>query len=198
MLSFILMCIIIEATPGPNMGYLAVLSASRGRRAGLAAVAGVATGLAVLALLSPFLKVLLEQIPLSYHLLRWAGVVYMLYLALESLRAEIKFDEAELHNDTKYFLRGLITNILNPKAILFYITVLPEFLIFTSGFYDYEIQLPKLSIIYITVATLVHVAIIFAAGAAQNFLSNIKRRSIAQKSFSFLLFLIAVWLMIKT
>lgn len=51
-LSFVLTCVIIELTPGPNMAYLAILSASYGRRAGFAAVLGVALGLGIVGIIA--------------------------------------------------------------------------------------------------------------------------------------------------
>src|SRR5690606_17412999 len=85
LLSFALASLLIELTPGPNMAYLAILAADRGKKAGLAAVGGVALGLALLGLLAVLgLGALLVEQPGLFQALRWAGVAYLLYLAWEA------------------------------------------------------------------------------------------------------------------
>ena len=85
LLEFVLTVLVLELTPGPNMAYLATLALDRGRRAGLLATAGVAAGLSVHAIVAALgLGVLISQSPLLYHLLRWVGVAYLLYLAWET------------------------------------------------------------------------------------------------------------------
>ena len=75
---------LIELTPGPNMTYLALVSASRGYRAGLMTVLGVASGLAAVGLVAAVgVAELVQTSALLYETLRWAGVVFMLYLAWE-------------------------------------------------------------------------------------------------------------------
>src|SRR5690606_24551245 len=79
--------LLVELTPGPNMGSLAALSASQGRTAGFRAVAGVTLGLAFYMLLAVLgVAEILAAAPLVYGALRWAGVAYLLYLAWEAWR----------------------------------------------------------------------------------------------------------------
>lgn len=77
----------IEMTPGPNMGYLAVLGISQGRLAGLSAVLGVALGLCVLGLLVGFGagSFVLDN-RWAYEALRWAGSLYLMWLAYDGWR----------------------------------------------------------------------------------------------------------------
>ena len=70
-LSFLLTCLIIEATPGPNMAYLAVLSATHGRKAGFAATAGIALGLLLVGIAAAFgVASLISNSSLAYQILR--------------------------------------------------------------------------------------------------------------------------------
>lgn len=196
LLPFLLTCLIIEATPGPNMGYLAVLSASRGRRAGFAAVAGVALGLLVVGVAAAYgAAVFLAASPMAYGFLRWGGVAYMLYLAWESWRPETGFDHVTPQaTDQRYFQRGFLTNVLNPKAALFYVAVLPRFI--TDGPHN-ETQAIVLTLIYVGVATAIHGIIVAVAGTAQGFLNNAARRDFARKVFAVMLVGVAVWLGVK-
>ncbi|HMO08654.1 MAG TPA: LysE family transporter, partial [Paracoccaceae bacterium] len=71
---FALASLLSELVPGPNMGYLALVAAAEGRRAGLAAVGGVALGLAGLGLAAAFgIAALVAASPAAYGLLRWGG-----------------------------------------------------------------------------------------------------------------------------
>ena len=84
LLTFAVTCLVIELTPGPNMAYLAILSATKGRRAGFAATLGVAVGLSMVGLAAVLgLTVLVANSPMLYEVLRWGGVVYLLWLAYE-------------------------------------------------------------------------------------------------------------------
>ena len=127
---FMLTSALIEITPGPNMVYLAVVAATDGRRPGFAAVAGVALGLAVVGLITALgVAMAINASPVLFQTLRWAGVVYLLYLAWDGWRdAGDGVEHAALGSSlAKYFGRGLVTNLLNPKAAAFYIAVLPGF-----------------------------------------------------------------------
>jgi len=84
LLAFALTVFVIELTPGPNMAWLAVLSADRGRRAGFAAVLGVMTGLALLGLLAALgFSALIARTPWLFEVLRYGGTLFLLWLAFE-------------------------------------------------------------------------------------------------------------------
>ena len=87
MLAFLLASLLIELTPGPNMTWLAALGASRGRTAALAAVAGIALGLAFAGAVAGIgLSALIASQPWLIDGLRWAGALYLLYLAYDAWR----------------------------------------------------------------------------------------------------------------
>src|SRR5215475_8797853 len=133
LLGFALTALIIEITPGPNMTYLAALSLSSGRRAGFAAVAGIAIGLMTYGIVAALgLAAVIDSSPLLYGILRWGGVAYLLWLAWDawSSERETSADATDDPDDEPWiaFRRGLITNLLNPKAAVFYVALLPEFI----------------------------------------------------------------------
>lgn len=188
--SFALASLLIELTPGPNMTWLAVISVTKGCRAGLASVAGVASGLALIGLAAAFgVAELVRASPAVYEILRWAGVAFMLYLAADGWRGG---DEAEAGDgDGKFFLRGFITNVLNPKAALFYITLLPAFLD-PAG--DVLAGTLLLTAIYVGVATGVHAVIVLGGAQLAPLLAKGTRQTIVRKALSALLALVALWL----
>jgi threonine/homoserine/homoserine lactone efflux protein len=194
--SFALASLFIELTPGPNMAYLAILSAERGRAAGLAAVAGVALGLTLLGLLAVFgLGALVLDQPILFQTLRWAGIAYLIYLAWEAWTEAHRPIRAvdDRAGAWRFFRRGLVTNLLNPKAAIFYVTVMPGFL-------------PTPSIgnalifgaIYVLVATLVHAGVVLAAGTLQPLLTTDRHRRQMGTVFALLLLGIALWVGIST
>ena len=180
------------------MTYLAVLSASRGRRAGMAAVLGVALGLLLVGAGAAFgLATLIASSRFFYEALRWAGVFYLLWLAWEGWR-----DATEPSGDTNddedddagFFWRGFVTNLLNPKAAAFYVVILPEF-IDPSG--PLLVQSIVLSAAYVGVATLIHLVIVLAAGAAVGFVGSNVGVGV-RRAFSLALAAIAIWFAVAT
>ena len=198
LLSYLLTCIAIELTPGPNMAYLAVLSVERGRLAGLYAVAGVALGLALLGALAVFgVGELIMAQPLLYESLRWAGIAYLLYLAhdawADARRPVEALDPAQL--GWRSFRRGLINNLLNPKAALFYITVMPSFVQTDRPALG---QTLLLGMVYVVVATAIHAMVVMLAGAVQPLLTAERSRRLMGGVFAALLVGVAIWVGLST
>jgi threonine/homoserine/homoserine lactone efflux protein len=124
--SFLVTALVIELTPGPNMTYLALVSATDGRRAGFMTVAGVTLGLAIIGAIAAFgVAEAIQASDVLYGLLRWAGVLFLLYLAWDGWKSSAVTTATE--GEGRYFARGLITNLLNPKAGVFYVSFLPQF-----------------------------------------------------------------------
>jgi threonine/homoserine/homoserine lactone efflux protein len=194
--AFILTSLIIEMTPGPNMAYLALLGASRGRLAGFSAVLGVALGLALLGIAVGLGGSLMLNNRLVYESLRWAGALYLCWLAFDSWReARQPIKIAAVNRSLAvHFRRGFITNLLNPKATLFFIAVVPEF---ASRPAPSLRELAILISVYVGVATLVHSLIVVLAGGLQAFLAAPQRRKIAGNVFAVLLLAIAAWLFVS-
>ncbi|MBE0702461.1 MAG: LysE family translocator [Afipia sp.] len=198
---FLLTALVIEMTPGPNMAYLATLSLSQGVRAGLAAVTGVALGLSVYGVAAALgLSAIIDNSPLLYAVLRWGGVAYLLWLAWEgwASEAETSPGTADDLNARPWiaFRRGLITNLLNPKAAVFYVTVLPDFVQLGKG--SAAAQTLMLSTIYVGVATAVHLVIVFLAGRLQGVIATPDKRRTIRRILALLLAAIAIWFAFST
>lgn len=196
--AFLLASLVIELTPGPNMAYLAGLAATRGLRTGLAAVAGVALGLAALGLLAAFgVATLVRGSPAVYEVLRWAGVAYLLWLAWATATSEDGAEEGASETDRARpaFRAGLITNLLNPKALIFYVAVLPTF----SGGADATLAwVVALSGAYVAVATIVHTGVVVGASRLRPILDDAHKRQRARRIFAVALVGIAIWFAIGT
>ncbi|MEO8112860.1 MAG: LysE family translocator [Phenylobacterium sp.] len=158
----------MELTPGPNMAYLSLVSAREGRMAGLLTVLGITLGLAVYMLASAagLAEVAAAQ-PWAYHALRWAGVAYLVWLAFDTWRdGGQPAPEVDTGRPAagRLVLRGLVTNLLNPKAAVFYVSVLPSFTRPELG--DVALQSLTLGTIHLAASVAVHGAIVATAGLA--------------------------------
>ena len=201
LLVFALTALIIEITPGPNMTYLAALSLSSGMRTGFAAVAGIAIGLATYGIVAALgLAAVIDNSPLLYGLLRWGGVAYLLWLAWETWSSERETSpDATAGPDGEpwiAFRRGLVTNLLNPKAAVFYIAVLPEFV--RSGADTVMSQTLALSAVYVTVATIIHSGIVALAGSLQSKIATPDNRRTVRRLLALALVVIAIWFALTT
>lgn len=199
---FLLAVVLVELTPGPNMGYLAALSAGQGRRAGFAAVAGVTVGLAVYMLAAAFglTEIFLVSRPL-YEALRWAGVAFLLWMAWDAWKGGSEVGAADQNQRSKWrlFLKGFVANILNPKAAIFYVTLLP-------GFIQVDHAAPRtqaliLGSLHVAVSVLVHGSIVLGAANAAKLLAKTGKGgdlSGLRKAMGVVIALIAVWLAWET
>jgi threonine/homoserine/homoserine lactone efflux protein len=185
----------MELTPGPNMAYLALVSAAQGRNAGLLAVFGVTLGLLTyLAAAVLGLAEIALRWPAIYQSLRWLGVGYLLWLAWDSWR-QAGGTSAEAPAPTSagaLILRGYLANILNPKAALLYVALLPNFMAGQNP----ALEALGLGAIHIGISLVIHLSIVTAGGHAATFVDRWpeSRRRRVERGFAVALALVAVWL----
>ena len=181
------------------MAWLVVTSASEGRRSGLAAVAGIAMGLAVLGLVSAFgLAQLAAASPLLFSLLRYAGVAYLLWLAWTTWRSSDKSTNEAAKASMQllaWFRHGLLLNLLNPKAAVFFITVIPAYTASDSAVMP---QTLLLSASYVAIATAIHLALVLMAAQAHGLLATERRERTVKRVFAVMLSGIAIWFLVST
>ena len=196
---FLAAIILIELTPGPNMAYLAALSAAHGRRAGLIAVAGVTCGLATYMLAAVFglTEVFRLHRPL-YELLRWAGVAYLLWMAWDAWRSAGEAETADALTPARWvlFRRGLLANLLNPKAALFYVTLLPGFI--KNDHAPPTTQALILGSIHVAISIVIHGAIVLGADRAASLLDRARSQVWISRGLGVALAVVAVWMVWET
>lgn len=198
LLPFAATALVIELTPGPNMVWLALLAATEGRRTAFAAVLGVAAGLAAMGgLLSLGVGALISAHPPLLAALRWAGVGFLLWLARESWRdARDPAHHRPGGGETmgQAFSRGLLTNLLNPKAALFFLLILPGFLPPGAG----RGESAALATLYVAIATAVHLAVVAAAGTAGRLAADPVISARLHRVGAATLTLMALWVALET
>ncbi len=132
LLLFAAAALVMVLTPGPNMIYLVSRSISQGREAGVISLLGVIAGFIVHMLAAALgLTALFLAVPMAYDVVKWAGAMYLLYLAWQAFKpgARSPFEARDLPaiRPAKLFLAGFLTNLLNPKIAVFYLSILPQF-----------------------------------------------------------------------
>ena len=130
-LLFCLACAALAATPGPNMLFLVSRTLAQGRAAGFVSLAGTSSGFALHAVAAALgLSALLAAVPLAYDVVRWAGAVYLAWLAIVTWRTgdERTASVVAPHAAPRQMFRqGLLTAVLNPKVAVFQLALFPQF-----------------------------------------------------------------------
>ncbi len=160
------------------------------------AVAGVTLGLLVqLVAAATGLSALLSESPVLYESLRWAGVAFMLYLAWEAF-ADTGSASALRGDGHEGFRRGLVANLLNPKALVFYLVIVGQFADPASG--ALWVQIVILGLIHLAVAILVHVSIVLMGAHLGAVFERWRTSLPARIVFALVLVAIAVWIGMST
>jgi threonine/homoserine/homoserine lactone efflux protein len=173
LIPFLLVALGLALTPGPNMVYVLSRSISQGRRAGLISLAGVAVGYLFYMLCAAFgLTALLLAIPYAYDALRIGGAAYLLYLAWQAVRpgGRSPFQAKDLPHDSarRLFVMGLLTNLLNPKIAVIYLSLLPQFVDPSRG--DVLMQSLLFGSVQTAMGMLVNGLVALTAGSIAGFL----------------------------
>jgi threonine/homoserine/homoserine lactone efflux protein len=162
---------ILMITPGPNMAFVLTSGAAYGWRGGVAAALGIGVVDLIFTLVCAFgLAGLLSAYPGMFDAIRWAGAAYLIYLAINCIRTARQVSKAGVTEAEPsrwaIFVRGLASNIANPKAILFFLVFIPQFIDPGSG--PVFAQFVALGVALAVVGTLFHGSLgaIGAAGAA--------------------------------
>ena len=172
---FILAALILVISPGPNMIYLISKSITQGKKSGFISLAGVVCGFLFHIIMVSFgLTAVLLAVPLAYTVLKTLGTIYLLYLAYQAIKPKSKnifdVDKNVAHDSPKkLFTIGFLTNVLNPKVAVFYLSFFPQFIkpeygsVFTQSLELGVIQvLISFSINFIIVLTAARVALFFS------------------------------------
>ena len=172
---FVLACLLLAITPGPNLLYLVSRTLCQGRRAGIVSLAGTSFGFvfhvfaAALGLSAIFLTV-----PLLYDAMRYIGAAYLLWLAWDALRpgGRALFSPRTLPPDppARLFRLGVLTSVLNPKVAMFYLALFPQFIDATRG--SVLLQGLMLGFLQIAINTLGDLCFVLAAGAVTGWLAR--------------------------
>lgn len=133
LIAFVLAAGLLTVTPGIDTALVLRTAGVEGARKAALAGLGIALGcLAWGVFVALGLGLLLQASELAYTILRWAGAAYLVWLGVRLIRSPregLVQDEAEATGGGgAWFWRGLLTNLLNPKVGIFYVSFLPQFI----------------------------------------------------------------------
>jgi RhtB (resistance to homoserine/threonine) family protein len=131
---FLVAGILLNLTPGADTIYILTRSISQGRRAGIYSVLGISTGVLVHTTLASLgLSIILAKSVVAYNIVRYVGVAYLFYLGVRMIVEKNNLFESRDQKIAstsliKIYWQGLLTNVLNPKVALFFLSFLPQFI----------------------------------------------------------------------
>ncbi|HEK0905761.1 LysE family translocator [Pseudomonas parafulva] len=175
LLAFALIALGMVLTPGPNMVYLISRSICQGRVAGLISLGGVAMGFVFYMLCAALgITALVMAVPYAYDALRIGGALYLLYLAWQALKpgGRSPFQVRDLPADSprRLFMMGFLTNLLNPKIAVMYLSLMPQFI--EPGHGSVLLQSLVLGSTQIVISVTVNAMIALMAGSIAVFLAG--------------------------
>jgi threonine/homoserine/homoserine lactone efflux protein len=133
---FVIMCIFLITLPGPDTAIATKNTVTFGRNGGLKTALGTCCALLIHTSAAVFgLSAIIVKSALLFSVFKYVGAVYLIYLGVKALWSIKKKEEAasvEMTSkgqfvNTSCFKQGFLTNILNPKVAVFFLTFLPQF-----------------------------------------------------------------------
>jgi threonine/homoserine/homoserine lactone efflux protein len=132
LLLFASIIVVLALTPGPDVIYITTRGIAQGRKAALLSTAGICTGYLVYTLLAALgLSALLQASTIAFDIIRYAGATYLMYLGIRTLLSK---HGGSLTQGTvnplparRILQQGILTSMLNPKGILVFAALLPQF-----------------------------------------------------------------------
>lgn len=172
--------ILLALAPGPDNIFVLTQSALKGRLVGIIVTLGLCTGLIVhTSAVALGVAAVFQASALAFNLLKFAGAAYLLYLAWGAFRAGASDLNAEAGRETslaRYYLRGIIMNVTNPKVSIFFLAFLPQFTDPARG--RLPLQIALLGLVFIAATLLVFGGVSLLAAVIGNWL---RRSARAQK-----------------
>jgi threonine/homoserine/homoserine lactone efflux protein len=133
---FLLAVLTLFLSPGPNMAFVLSHGVAHGVRGGFAAAIGIAMADVIFTILTATgITALVAAWPPSFDILRYAGAIYLIWLAINAIRHPGGIGTLERQNDSfiNIVRRAMVNDLLNPKAFLFFMVFLPQFVKTQNG-----------------------------------------------------------------
>lgn len=130
---FILSSILLNLTPGADTIYILGKGISKGKKAAIISALGISAGCLVHTVLAAFgLSAVLSKSILAFNIIKWLGAGYLIYLGIKSFKSKgfdvNESDDGKEISFKKIFTEGVMTNVLNPKVALFFLSFMPQFI----------------------------------------------------------------------
>ena len=197
LLTYISIAAMMVVIPGADTMLLVKNTLSYGPKAGRYTVLGMATGLSFWTLIAILgLSVVIAKSVILFSTIKYLGAAYLIYLGIKSFFAKRTFSleeiQAQAHTPMEYsnrhnkdsFIQALLSNVLNPKTVLVYITIMPQFINLNENVNQ---QLMVLALILTLLAVLWFLFLVYLIDYAKKWLNNSKFQKAFQKSTGLIL-----------
>ena len=129
---FATIVVFLALTPGPDVIYITTRGIAQGRTAALLSTVGICIGYLVYTMLAALgLSALLQSSVIAFDIVRYAGAIYLLYLGIRTLMSKhggpLTLDAVNPASPGRILQQGILTSMLNPKGILVFAALLPQF-----------------------------------------------------------------------
>lgn len=168
--------------PGPAVMLTINNSIQRGLLMSVAGILGIALAILVVAIISATsLGIILASSVMAFTLVKLVGAVYLIYLGIKIWRTKISINSSKVHQERSYvkcFIEGFLVSISNPKAIIFFMSIFPQFIDLSKA---YEPQFILLAVTFSLLVILIHTTYAIFSSFAKSRLSSMKFRSLLNK-----------------
>ncbi|APR37332.1 LysE family translocator [Paraburkholderia sp. SOS3] len=177
---FLVAVFLLNVTPGPDTAYIVGRSVAQGRAAGLMSALGISAGCCVHALACAFgLTAVLAASATAFTVIKFVGAIYLIYLGVRLVFAkqaastpapgtadavgERRTSAAAPKSMRQLFLQGFMTNVLNPKVVLFFVSFFPQFV--SAGTDHKVIAFLALGVVFVLMSTVWNSFVAWVAGS---------------------------------
>ncbi|BBD09745.1 LysE family translocator [Desulfovibrio ferrophilus] len=177
-LTFLTAAVLLNIAPGPDMGFILAHTVRGGRASGFAAMAGVWTGAMGHVLFAAVgLSAIIVASATAYSVVKYAGAAYLLWLGIQALRSKggLSLNSCSVGTTSlrRVFAQGVFIDLLNPKAAIFFLAFLPQFV--EPGAGSVSSQLLLHGVLIIVVAAFVEPPLVLMGGSLTNRLRDNQR-----------------------
>jgi len=174
-LGFLLAAVLITASPGPDNLMVLGLGMSKGRKQGMVFGLGCALGCLSHTLLAVLgVSAVIAASPVAFTALRVGGGLYLVWLGYNALRSQggskAADGNAAPQSLRSLFTKGLVANAINPKVVLFFLSLLPQFVIPANG--NVPGQMLALGVTFTIQAAILFALLGYFAGAIGSWLNR--------------------------
>ncbi|MEM9515971.1 MAG: LysE family translocator [Actinomycetota bacterium] len=179
MLAFAVLSLALIVVPGPSVMFVVSRAVSAGRRAAFVTVLGNSLGEYVqVMLVAVGLATVVERSVLAFTVVKLVGAAYLVWLGIQAIRhrgesARLLDRSAPLRTDRSQFVDGFVVGVANPKSIVFFAAILPQFV---DGAGPAVAQMMVLGVVFVAVALVSDSLWALAAGTARNWFARSPRR----------------------
>ncbi len=186
-IEFLLTSLVVVLIPGTGVLYTVATGLFLGKRASIFAAFGCTLGIVPALLASAFgLAAIFHASAFAFQIVKYAGAVYLLYLAWQMWRSSGPLSLKSNKPDTRYndiIVKGFLINILNPKLSIFFLAFLPQFIPSTAD--SVLVSMMVLGLVFMLMTFVVFIVYGFLSGSFSNFIVKSKRAgTIMQRIFA--------------